>query len=79
MGDRVAFGAGEVSLVANASAAFVLGLTGVFAGVLLLSAIGTAINIMGIGPYYLQVIRGGLVLLAVLLDSLRRLLRPYYD
>ena len=54
-------------------------LTGVFAGVLLLSAIGTAINIMGIGPYYLQVIRGGLVLLAVLLDSLRRLLRPYYD
>ena len=54
-------------------------LSGVFAGVLLLSAISTAINIIGIGPYYLQVIRGGLVLLAVLLDSLRRVLRPHYE
>lgn len=54
-------------------------LSGVFAGVLLLSAISTAINIIGIGPYFLQVIRGGLVLLAVLLDSLRRVLRPYYE
>ncbi len=54
-------------------------LSGVFAGVLLLSAISTAINIIGIGPYYLQVIRGGLVLLAVLLDALTRHLRPYCD
>jgi ribose transport system permease protein len=53
-------------------------LSGVFAGVLLLGSISTAINILGIGPYYLQVIRGGLVLLAVLLDSLRRIVRPNY-
>jgi ribose transport system permease protein len=35
-------------------------LSGVFAGVLLLSAIDTAINVMGLEPYYMQVIRGGL-------------------
>src|SRR5690606_34279958 len=45
------------------------GLSGVFAGVLLLSSIDTAINVMGLEPYYMQVIRGGLMLLAVLLDS----------
>jgi ribose transport system permease protein len=44
-------------------------LSGVFAGVLLLSAIDTAINVMGLAAYYMQVIRGGLMLLAVLLDS----------
>jgi ribose transport system permease protein len=44
-------------------------LTGVFAGVLLLSTIDTAINVMGMPPHYMQVIRGGLVLLAVLLDA----------
>ena len=44
-------------------------LSGVFAGVLLLSTIDTAINVMGMPPHYMQVIRGGLVLLAVLLDS----------
>jgi ribose transport system permease protein len=44
-------------------------LSGVFAGVLLLSAIDTAINVMGLDAYYTQVIRGGLMLLAVLLDS----------
>jgi ribose transport system permease protein len=46
-------------------------LSGVFAGVLLLSSIDTAINVMGIEPYYMQVIRGGLMLAAVLLDSLK--------
>jgi ribose transport system permease protein len=44
-------------------------LSGVFAGVLLLSTIDTAINVMGLPPHYMQVIRGGLVLVAVLLDS----------
>ena len=47
-------------------------LTGVFAGVLLLSSIDTAINVMGMPPHYMQVVRGGLVLFAVLLDSMKR-------
>jgi ribose transport system permease protein len=46
-------------------------LSGVFAGVLLLSSIDTAINVMGLDAYYMQVIRGGLMLLAVLLDSVK--------
>jgi ribose transport system permease protein len=50
-------------------------LSGVFAGVLLLSSIDTAINVMGLEPYYMQVIRGGLMLLAVLLDSLKTSIR----
>jgi ribose transport system permease protein len=50
-------------------------LSGVFAGVLLLSTIDTAINVMGIEPYYMQVIRGGLMLLAVLLDSAKTAIR----
>jgi ribose transport system permease protein len=50
-------------------------LSGVFAGVLLLSAIDTAINVMGLDPYYMQVIRGGLMLVAVLLDSATTALR----
>jgi ribose transport system permease protein len=53
-------------------------LSGVFAGVLLLSSIDTAINVMGIEPYYMQVIRGGLMLLAVLLDSAKTALRHRY-
>jgi len=44
-------------------------LSGVFAGVLLLGAMNTAINLIGLEPHYMQVIRGGLVLAAVLLDS----------
>jgi ribose transport system permease protein len=54
------------------------GLSGVFAGVLLLSAIDTAINVMGVEPYYMQVIRGGLMLLAVLLDSAKTAIRQRY-
>ena len=53
-------------------------LSGVFAGVLLLSTIDTAINVMGIEPYYTQVIRGGLMLLAVLLDSAKIAIRQRY-
>ena len=44
-------------------------LSGVFAGVLLLSSIQTAINVWGMPPHYTQMIRGGLVLAAVLLDT----------
>jgi ribose transport system permease protein len=54
------------------------GLSGVFAGVLLLSSIDTAINVMGLEPYYMQVLRGGLMLLAVLLDSLKTAIRRRY-
>ncbi|MEQ8968312.1 MAG: ABC transporter permease [Azospirillaceae bacterium] len=53
-------------------------LSGVFAGVLLLSSIDTAINLIGLEPYYMQVIRGGLVLVAVLLDSLKTTLHKRY-
>ena len=53
-------------------------LTGVFAGVLLLSAIDTAINVMGLPPQYTQVIRGLLVLFAVLLDSFKLQIRRRY-
>lgn len=53
-------------------------LSGVFAGVLLLSTIDTAINIMGLPPHYMQVIRGGLVLAAVLLDSFKTVIRRRY-
>jgi ribose transport system permease protein len=54
-------------------------LSGVFAGALLLSSISTAINIIGLEPQYMQVIRGGLMLVAVLLDSLKRALRRYSE
>lgn len=52
-------------------------LSGVFAGALLLSSISTAINIIGLEPQYMQVIRGGLMLVAVLLDTLKRALQRY--
>lgn len=51
------------------------GLSGVVAGVLLLSSISTAINVMGMPPHYTQVIRGGLVLAAILLDTVKTSLR----
>ncbi|MFE0754044.1 ABC transporter permease [Inquilinus sp. NPDC058860] len=53
-------------------------LSGVFAGVLLLSAIRTAIDLMGMPPHYLQVIQGTLVLAAVLLDTLKPSIRKRY-
>ncbi len=53
-------------------------LSGVFAGVLLLSTIDTAINVMGLDASYMQVIRGGLMLLAVMLDSLKTQIRKQW-
>ena len=50
-------------------------LSGVFAGVLLLSSIQTAINVMGMPPHYTQMIQGSLVLAAVLLDTLKTTVR----
>jgi ribose transport system permease protein len=54
------------------------GLSGVFAGVLLLSTIDTAINVMGLDASYMQVIRGSLMLLAVLLDSVKQSIERKY-
>jgi ribose transport system permease protein len=69
----------------NAFAAVVIGgvslkggvgsLPGVYAGVLLLSSINTAINLMGLPAHYTQVIHGLLVLAAVLLDTLKQTIR----
>jgi ribose transport system permease protein len=53
-------------------------LSGVFAGVLLLSSIQTAINVMGMPPHYTQMIQGGLVLAAVLLDTFKTAIRKKY-
>lgn len=53
-------------------------LSGVFAGAILLSSIDTAINVMGLEPHYMQVIRGSLMLLAVVLDSAKTQIRKRY-
>ncbi|WP_261327525.1 ABC transporter permease [Rhizobium leguminosarum] len=53
-------------------------LSGVFAGVLLLGSIRTAINLLGMPPQYTQMIQGGLVLAAMLLDSLKTSIRARY-
>ncbi len=50
-------------------------LPGVYAGVLLLSSINTAINLMGLPATSTQVIHGLLVLAAVLLDTFKQTLR----
>jgi len=50
-------------------------LVGVFAGVMILSAIHNAINITAISPFYTTIIRGSLILVAISLDSLKRTLR----
>ncbi|MBI2717429.1 MAG: ABC transporter permease [Rhizobiales bacterium] len=50
-------------------------LPGVYAGVLLLHTIQTAINLMGLPAHYTQVILGGLVLAAVLLDTVKHSIR----
>jgi len=72
----------------NAFAAVVIGgvslkggvgkLPGVYAGVLLLSSIHTAINLMGLPAHYTQVILGLLVLAAVLLDTVKHTIRQKY-
>ena len=74
-----------VGLLFNAFAAVVIGgvslkggigaLPGVYAGVLLLSSINTAINLMGLPANFTQVIHGFLVLAAVLLDTFKQRLR----
>ena len=74
-----------MGLLFNAFAAVVIGgvslkggvgaLPGVYAGVLLLSAINTAINLMGLPATSTQVIHGLLVLAAVLLDTLNLSIR----
>lgn len=74
-----------VGLLFNAFAAVVIGgvslkggvgsLPGVYAGVLLLSSINTAINLMGLPANFTQVIHGLLVLAAVLLDTFKQRLR----
>jgi ribose transport system permease protein len=53
-------------------------LSGVFAGVVLLSSIQTAINVMGMPPHYTQIIQGTLVLTAVLLDTAKTWIRRHY-
>ena len=72
----------------NAFAAVVIGgvslkggvgrLPGVYAGVLMLSSIHTAINLMGLPAHYTQVILGLLVLAAVLLDTLKLQIRQRF-
>ncbi|MGQ0485606.1 MAG: ABC transporter permease [Hyphomicrobiales bacterium] len=52
-------------------------LPGVYAGVLLLSSIQTAINLMGLPAHYTQMILGGLVLAAVLLDTVKLTIRQW--
>jgi ribose transport system permease protein len=53
-------------------------LSGVYAGVLLLAAINTAINLMNVPVQYTLVIHGLLVLAAVLLDTLKTSIRARY-
>jgi ribose transport system permease protein len=77
-----------VGMLFHAFAAVVIGgvslkggvgrLPGVYAGVLLLSSINTAINLMGLPAHYTQVIQGMLVLAAVLLDTLKLQIRQRF-
>lgn len=74
-----------VGLLFNAFAAVVIGgvslkggvgsLSGVYAGVLLLSSINTAINLLGLPANITQVIHGLLVLAAVMLDTFKQTIR----
>ena len=50
-------------------------LPGVYAGVLMLHSIQTAINLMGLPAHYTQIILGALVLAAVLLDTVKLSIR----
>jgi ribose transport system permease protein len=53
-------------------------LVGVFAGVLLFSAIHSALNILAISPFVADVVRGGLVLVAIVLDAVKRMVAPHF-
>ncbi|MGC8779065.1 MAG: ABC transporter permease, partial [Candidatus Caldatribacteriaceae bacterium] len=46
-------------------------------GVLLLSAIGNVLNLHAVSPYWIQTIRAMMILIAVILDSLKRRLIRY--
>jgi len=50
-------------------------LIGVFAGALILSSIHSALNITAASPFLTEVMRGLLILVAVVLDALRRMFR----
>ena len=50
-------------------------LIGVFAGVLILSSIRSALNILAVSPFLTEIIRGLLVLVAIMLDSIKRMFR----
>ena len=50
-------------------------LVGVFAGVLLLSSIRSALNIVAISPFVTDIVRGLLVMFAIVLDSVKRMVR----
>jgi ribose transport system permease protein len=50
-------------------------LVGVFAGVILLSSIRSALNILAISPFVTDIVRGLLVLFAIVLDSVKRMVR----
>lgn len=77
-----------VGMLFNAFAAVVIGgvslkggigrLPGVYAGVLLLSSIHTAINLMGLPAHYTQVILGLLVLAAVMIDTVKLQIRQKF-
>ena len=45
-------------------------LWGTFIGVLLLGIISNALNILGVSPYWQYIMRGGLIIVAVLLSYL---------
>ena len=53
-------------------------LVGVFAGVLLFSVIHSALNILAISPFIADVVRGGLVLVAIVFDAVKRIVAPYF-
>ena len=73
-----------IGLLFEAFAAVVIGGVSLTGGVgasqwcFLLATIDTAINVMGMPPHYMQVVRGGLVLTAVLLDSAKTGIRRRY-
>jgi ribose/xylose/arabinose/galactoside ABC-type transport system permease subunit len=47
-------------------------LRGVLGGVLLLGAVQSALNIMTVSPYLVQLLRGVLVLVAIVVDAAKR-------
>jgi len=51
-------------------------LTGGFAGAILLSATSTAVSIVGMPPFYMNIIRGGFIIIAVLIDAFISRIRP---